>query len=139
MNETNAGLDNMTGQWFGQSYSNDFKVTTLIVVNIEPRSPLDALLIGVDYQYQRRTIAAATIEVKSNKFVGKTFNYQVYDHRVQSTIPLPVFYENSGIKEEPPKEAEYSGEFTISKPQKIYRVYFVWLSTTVFQRRYYSN
>jgi hypothetical protein len=111
MNMSEINLESMTGQWFGRSYSNDFKITSLTVVNIEPRFPKVALLIGMDAPNQTRTLADATIELKGNKFIGKTLNYRVYDQGTHSVIPLATFFNNNGVKDEPPKEADYIGEF----------------------------
>src|SRR5258706_1735298 len=107
--------NNMTGQWFGRSLSSESKITTMIVVNIEPRSPSNALLIGLESQYQRRTISDATIEMNGDNIVGKTFNFRVYDHASHSTIPIAAFYNQNGIKEQPPAESEYVGKFDGTK------------------------
>ena len=105
----------MTGQWFGSSLPKGSTITTMIIVNIEPRSPGHALLSGLESQYQRRTISDATIEMNGDNIVGKTFNFRVYDHANHSMTPIAVFYNQNGIKEQPPTESEYVGKFDGTK------------------------
>jgi hypothetical protein len=120
-NESSFHSDRMVGQWFGNSYSDKFKTTTLIVVNTETRSPQDGVLIGVGSPDQLRTIANAHIEVKGNTLHGTTCSYQVYDQTIKNFIPLAAHLKNSGIKEEPPKEASYLGDFDGTKITGTYK------------------
>src|ERR1039458_2579997 len=113
-NVENNPLD-MAGQWFGKSYSYESKTTSLIVVNIEPRFPQKALLVGMEYPSQTRTLAEATIELKDETFVGKTNNFQIYDESSHAVIPLSVFCEKYQVQGEPANEAEYLGTFDGNK------------------------
>jgi len=110
----------MVGQWFGSSYSNEFKTTTITVMNIEPRSPEEGLLIGVSSPHQQRTIADALIKVVGNTILGTTTKFQVYDQAAKIVIPIDAFYKNNGWKE-PPQEAEYKGDFDGTKITGTYK------------------
>lgn len=107
----NATPKDMTGQWFGRSISNDFQTQSLIVVNIEPRFPTNALLIGVESRFQTRTLADGIVEFKDGNFFGKTSNYRVFDPATKVVIPFSTFFQKNEIKEEPPTESEYSAKF----------------------------
>jgi hypothetical protein len=114
MSETVLVL-NPSGQWFGHSVSNPAGNPTAIIVNIEPRSLNNAVLIGVDGKTQERMIASADLRSEGKSFTGRTYDYQVYDSAIHSLVPLAVYYKNRGIAGEQAREAEYSGEFDGTK------------------------
>jgi hypothetical protein len=109
MTQAETKNSKLTGQWFGHSDLDNPKESSLVVLNIEPRSPLNGLLIGVTNQL--RKIADATIEYNGSKVAGRTFNYRVYDSNVHNLVPLPIFLQNKNVTDPPPTEALYEGEF----------------------------
>jgi hypothetical protein len=115
MSQDKPQIQSMAGQWFGRSQPNDSPWSTLVTINIEPRSPNNALLTGVEPQTKIRTIGDGTIEIKGNKLLGKTFNYRIYDFNTHTMVPIFVYYKNAGIKENPASEAEYIAEFDGTK------------------------
>ena len=117
----NTNEIDMTGQWFGQSVSAEPKSNSLIVVNIEPRFPKNAILLGLEYQTQIRTIADAIMELKGEKFVGKTFNYRIYNQNNHTIIPLAMAYNSDAAKPELPREAEYEAKFDGKKLEGTYK------------------
>lgn len=99
----------MTGQWIGRTYLENGD-PTFLMVNIEGRSPNNALVTGVETKSQHRTLSQGSLQFDGSKFTGKTWGYNVFDPNTDSLIPLPLFYKQNNITGEPPHVADYTAE-----------------------------
>ena len=110
MNKATPDAADMTGQWFGKSYSNEAKITSAVVLNIEPRSPNDALLTSVE-QHGLRTFADGLIKYEGDSVSGQTGNFRVYNSTERRIVPLSDFYAQGGTSKKPAETATYEGKF----------------------------
>lgn len=104
----------MTGQWFGKSFGSS-EAPTVIIVNIEPRTPSSAVLIGVDPVYCLRTVQQGSLTLDGLTLSGKTWDSQVFDPDADLFVPLATYYRKHGAPKAPPKEANYSARFDGAK------------------------
>lgn len=72
---------------------------------------MDAIVIGVEPQFQLRTLSAGSIQASGNRFLGKTWNYQVYNPDSDGFVPVAEFYRQRNATATAPHEAEYTAEF----------------------------
>jgi len=99
----------MAGQWVGYSHS-EKGGSVFAMINIEARTPEAALAVGVEPRFQLRTVSEGSIEKEGKKIKGRTWNYQVFEPNTDTLVPLPAFYQQKGVNEEPPSHADYTAE-----------------------------
>jgi hypothetical protein len=103
-------LQQMAGQWIGRAYPDD-EDPALIVVNIEPRTPSFARLVGINPTYGLRTVSEATVQLDSGRFVGTTLGYRVFDPARDQFVPLVEYHRQQGGQKPLPSESTYDGKF----------------------------
>ena len=100
----------MTGQWAGWSQI-DGDPRTFFMTNTEARAPFEVLMTGINPTLNLRSINFGSIKQSGVEFSGKTWGYHVYDPTTDKIQPFAAFYEQHGIKETLPKEADYTARF----------------------------